>query len=104
MDNNTIWIVGLIVLGMNVLVRIIASVIPDDATEQIMPSHALPTLPPPPPQPSEWYYEHYVEALTETQKIHVMRSKERYVKCSHCGQPGSEMSTCTHCGAQIYYN
>ena len=97
--DNTILIVGLIILCTNLLVRLLASLMPDDNTEQIMPRHVLPMIPPPPPPPPPLYM-----LDVRTQKISVMRSKERYAKCSHCGQPGSEMSTCTHCGAQIYYN
>jgi len=97
--DNTILIVGLIILCTNLLVRLLVSLMPDDNTEQIMPRHVLPMIPPPPPPPPPLYM-----LDVRTQKISVMRSKERYAKCSHCGQPGAEMSTCTHCGAQIYYN
>jgi len=96
--DNTVLIVGLIILCTNLLVRLLASLMPDDNTEQIMPRHVLPMIPPPPPPPPLFYFFD-----TETPKIHAMRSKKRYAKCSHCGQPGAEMSTCTHCGAHIYY-
>ena len=94
--NEPLFIVAVAIILTYMVIYGYLSYFSDERPEQIMPSHVLPTLPPPPQPPPPFYFFD-----VETQKIHVMRSKERYAKCPSCGQPGVEMSTCGHCGAPI---